>query len=120
MTILIVILAILLVCSIGVPIGVSIASVALVGMLLDGGVFALYNAALAMFSGAVSFPLIAIPLFILAGALMNTSGISRRIIEFTSALVGFVRGGLAMVNVVASMFFAEISGSAVAARTERA
>ncbi|WP_417721553.1 TRAP transporter large permease [Salipiger sp.] len=114
MTILIVILAIFLVCALGVPIAVSIAVVALVGMLLESGDLALYNAALAIYSGAVSFPLIAIPLFILAGALMNTSGISRRIIGFTSALVGFVRGGLAMVNVVASMFFAEISGSAVA------
>ncbi|MFV0333717.1 MAG: TRAP transporter large permease [Tropicimonas sp.] len=114
MTILIVIFAIFLLCALGVPIAVSIAVVALVGMLLDTGLLALYNAALAIYSGAVSFPLIAIPLFILAGALMNTSGISRRIINFTSALVGFVRGGLAMVNVVASMFFAEISGSAVA------
>ena len=114
MTILIVILAIFLVCALGVPIAVSIAVVALAGMLLESGDLALYNAALAIYSGAVSFPLIAIPLFILAGALMNTSGISRRIIGFTSALVGFVRGGLAMVNVVASMFFAEISGSAVA------
>ena len=50
----------------------------------------------------------------LAGAIMNTSGISRRLIAFASALVGFVRGGLAMVNILASMFFAEISGSAVA------
>ncbi|MBL4919193.1 TRAP transporter large permease [Szabonella alba] len=114
MAILLVILAIFVLCAIGVPIAVSIAVVAIIGMALDGGVFALYNSALAIYSGAVSFPLIAIPLFILAGALMNTSGISRRIIAFTSALVGFVRGGLAMVNVVASMFFAEISGSAVA------
>jgi tripartite ATP-independent transporter DctM subunit len=58
--------------------------------------------------------LIAIPLFILAGAIMNTSGISRRLIAFASALLGFIRGGLAMVNVGTSLFFAEISGSAVA------
>ncbi len=67
-----------------------------------------------MFDGSMNFPLIAIPLFILAGAIMNTSGISRRLINFASALVGFVRGGLSMVNIATSMFFAEISGSAVA------
>jgi tripartite ATP-independent transporter DctM subunit len=67
-----------------------------------------------MFTGATKFPLIAIPLFILAGAIMNTGGISRRLIAFASALLGFIRGGLAMVNVATSMFFAEISGSAVA------
>jgi len=50
----------------------------------------------------------------LAGAIMNASGISRRLIAFASALVGFVRGGLAMVTISASLFFAEISGSAVA------
>ncbi len=99
---------------INVPIGVSICAAALVGMLWQNGVPGLYNAALVMFDGATSFPLIAIPLFILAGALMNTGGISRRLIDFTSALIGFIRGGLAMVNVGVSLFFAEISGSAVA------
>ncbi len=99
---------------INVPIAVAICAVALTGMVASNGVFGLYNAALTMFDGATSFPLIAIPLFILAGALMNTSGISQRLINFVSALVGFVRGGLAFVNVVVSMFFAEISGSAVA------
>src|SRR3970040_541238 len=67
-----------------------------------------------MYSGAPSFPLIAIPLFVLAGAIMNASGISRRLIAFVSAILGFIRGGLAMVTVGASMFFAEISGAAVA------
>jgi tripartite ATP-independent transporter DctM subunit len=67
-----------------------------------------------MYSGSTSFPLIAIPLFILAGAIMNASGISTRLINFASALVGFIRGGLAMVTISASLFFAEISGSAVA------
>ncbi len=99
---------------INVPIAVAICAVALMGMVAHHGVFGLYNAALMMFDGATSFPLIAIPLFILAGALMNTSGISRRLIDFTSALIGFIRGGLAMVNVGVSLFFAEISGSAVA------
>ena len=104
----------LLLILINVPIAVAICAAALTGMLWDKGVPGLYNAALTLFDGATSFPLIAIPLFILAGALMNTGGISRRLIAFTSALIGFVRGGLAMVNVGVSIFFAEISGSAVA------
>ncbi len=98
----------------GVPIAVGILAVALLGTVLHNGVPGLYNAALALFDGATSFPLIAIPLFVMAGALMNTGGISRRLIDLTSALIGFVRGGLAMVNVGVSLFFAEISGSAVA------
>ncbi len=99
---------------INVPIAVAICAVALIGMVAASGELGLYNAALTLFDGATSFPLIAIPLFILAGALMNTGGISRRLIAFVSALIGFARGGLAMVNVGVSLFFAEISGSAVA------
>jgi len=99
---------------INVPIAVALGSVAVIGMVLSKGTDSIYNAALTMFDGATNFPLLAIPLFILAGALMNTTSISRRLINLTSALIGFVRGGLAMVNVGVSMFFAEISGSAVA------
>ena len=99
---------------INVPIAVALGAVALVGMVTSKGTDSIYNAALTMFDGATNFPLLAIPLFILAGALMNTTSISRRLINLTSALIGFVRGGLAMVNVGVSMFFAEISGSAVA------
>jgi tripartite ATP-independent transporter DctM subunit len=100
--------------AIGLPIAVSILGAALVGVFLNNGHLGFLNAALSIYDGATSFPLIAIPLFILAGALMNTGGISTRLIAFVSALIGFVRGGLAMVNVGVSMFFAEISGSAVA------
>ena len=114
MTAVLVFLGLLALILLNVPIAVAICAVALVGMVASKGVFGLYNAALTMFDGATSFPLIAIPLFILAGALMNTGGISRRLIAFVSALIGFVRGGLAMVNVGVSLFFAEISGSAVA------
>jgi tripartite ATP-independent transporter DctM subunit len=70
--------------------------------------------ALDMYDGANKFSLIAIPMFVLAGAIMNATGITRRLIAFVSALIGFVRGGLAMVNIGVSLFFAEISGSAVA------
>ncbi|HSB69123.1 MAG TPA: TRAP transporter large permease [Candidatus Methylomirabilis sp.] len=67
-----------------------------------------------MFGGADSTVLQAVPFFLLAGALMDKGGISRRLINFANVLVGWVTGGLAMVSVVASMFFAGISGSAAA------
>lgn len=97
-----------------VPIAISLGIVAMAAMVASGGMDALLNAAIVMFNGATSFPLLAIPLFILAGAIMNTSSLSRRLIAFASALFGFVRGGLAMITTGTSMFFAEISGSAVA------
>jgi tripartite ATP-independent transporter DctM subunit len=65
-------------------------------------------------SGVNSFSLLAIPFFILAGEIMGRGGISRRLVEFSNAMVGRVQGGLAEVNVLASMFFGGISGSAVA------
>jgi tripartite ATP-independent transporter DctM subunit len=99
---------------IDVPIAVSLGIVAVVAMITSHGVDTLPNLAIVLYNGATNFPLIAIPLFILAGAIMNASGISRRLITFASAVLGFVRGGLAMVSIGASMFFAEISGSAVA------
>ncbi len=67
-----------------------------------------------LFNGADSFPMIAIPLFILAGQLMNSGGISQRLVNFASAMVGFIKGGLAHVTIVACMMFGELSGSAVA------
>lgn len=67
-----------------------------------------------IFAGADSFVLLAIPLFILAGALMETGGISARLVELARVLVGHVRGGLGMAVVVAEMFFSGISGSTVA------
>ncbi|MEM9628569.1 MAG: TRAP transporter large permease [Pseudomonadota bacterium] len=99
---------------INVPIAVAIGVIATVAMVAKGGMDNLFSAATTMFDGTTKFSLIAIPLFVLAGAIMNTSGISRRLIAFASALLGFVRGGLSMVNIGTSMFFAEISGSAVA------
>lgn len=67
-----------------------------------------------LFEGANSFPLMAIPFFILAGALMNYGGLAKKLVDLANYLVGFIRGGLAMVNIVGSMFFAGISGSSVA------
>ncbi|MFQ5841868.1 MAG: TRAP transporter large permease [Thermodesulfobacteriota bacterium] len=97
---------------INVPIGFALAITAVIIIAIKG--IGLLAVPLRLFHGADNFPLIAIPLFILTGQLMNTAGLSVRLINFCSALVGFIRGGLAMVNIVASMFFAEISGSAVA------
>ena len=97
-----------------VPIAVALGLMAVAAIVGAAGVEGLPNVGLVMYSGATRFPLIAIPLFILAGAIMNASGISRRLVAFASAVFGFIRGGLAMVSISASLFFAEISGSAVA------
>jgi C4-dicarboxylate transporter, DctM subunit len=97
-----------------IPIAVALGIVAVIAMMVTQGLSALPNVPITLFTGATNFPLIAIPLFILAGAIMNASGISTRLIAFASSILGFVRGGLAMVSIGASMFFAEISGSAVA------
>jgi tripartite ATP-independent transporter DctM subunit len=61
-----------------------------------------------------SFPLLAVPLFIMAAGLMNSSGITERLFEFAKLLVGRLKGGLAQVNIVASLIFAGISGAALA------
>ena len=114
MALLLAFLGLLALILINVPIAIALAIIAVIAMVAAGGIDALPNLPIIMYQGATNFPLIAIPLFILAGAIMNASGISRRLIAFASALLGFIRGGLAMVNVGASMFFAEISGSAVA------
>lgn len=67
-----------------------------------------------LYNGMDSFPLMAIPFFMLAGELMNRGGITLRLVEFAQALMGHLRGGLAHVNVLSSMLFAGLSGSAVA------
>jgi tripartite ATP-independent transporter DctM subunit len=83
-------------------------------LLLDGET-QYYAALLARFyNGIDSFPLLAVPFFILAGELMNSGGITAAIVRFAQSLVGHVRGGLAQVNILSSMLFAGISGSAVA------
>jgi tripartite ATP-independent transporter DctM subunit len=67
-----------------------------------------------LYNGIDSFPLLAVPFFILAGELMNSGGITARIVRFSQSLVGHFRGGLAQVNIMSAMLFAGISGSAVA------
>ena len=106
--------AVLALVLVNVPIAVSLGIVAVVAMVVSHGFSSLPNMPLVIYNGATNFPLLAIPLFILAGAIMNASGISQRLIAFASAVFGWVRGGLSHVSIGASLFFAEISGSAVA------
>ncbi len=98
---------------IGIPIAFALGIAAWASMLTSGEV-PLYLIPQRMFTGVDSFILMAIPFFMLAGELMGSTGILDRLLKFADALVGHVRGGLAHVNIVASMIFAGISGSAVA------
>lgn len=97
-----------------IPIAVALGIVAVVALLVTQGLDTLPNVPIVIYNGATNFPLIAIPLFILAGSIMNASGISRRLIAFASSVLGWIRGGLSIVAIGTSLFFAEISGSAVA------
>ncbi len=107
--------------ALGLPIALSIGLPA-IGFMLTPGVFpsGVQISALGqtivqlLFAGVDSFDLLAIPLFMLAGSIMETGGISRQLIDFSDSLVGWVPGGLACAVIVASMFFAGISGSAAA------
>ena len=98
---------------IGIPIAFALGIAAWTSMLTAGNV-PLYLIPQRMFTGVDSFILMAIPFFMLAGELMGSTGILDRLLKFADALVGHIRGGLAHVNIVASMIFAGISGSAVA------
>lgn len=88
--------------------------VASIVAILWGGSIPLTIVAHKLVSGIDSYPLLAIPLFIVFGEVVNKGGIGRRIVDFSQALVGSFRGGLAHANVVASMFFGGLSGSATA------
>jgi C4-dicarboxylate transporter, DctM subunit len=99
---------------IGVPIAISLGLTAIGAMWWQGGDALLIMVAQRMYSATTSFPLLAIPFFVLAGNLMNTGGMTRRIFDVAKLMVGQLQGGLAHVNVVASMIFAGMSGSAVA------
>lgn len=107
-------LVLLVLIFINVPIAVALAVAAVVGLFVTEGSGALVTVALDMYDGSTKFSLIAIPMFVLAGAIMNAGGITDRLINFVASLIGFIRGGLGMVNIGVSLFFAEISGSAVA------
>lgn len=93
-----------------VPIGISLGMSSLLGIMVSGLVQPTYLAQ-GLVTGADSFPLMAVPFFVLAGELMATGGISRRLLNIADAFLGRKYGGLALVTVVACMFFAAISGS---------
>ena len=102
--------------ALGVPIAYSIGIATVVTMLTGIQVApSLTTTAQRMATGLNSFALLAIPFFILAGQLMNQGGLARRLIDFAKSILGTLPGGLAHVNIVASMLFGAISGSAVAA-----
>ena len=102
--------------ALGVPIAFSIGLATLGTMLVNiTSMPAVTTVAQRMAVGLDSFALLAIPFFILAGQLMNSGGIARRLIDLAKSMVGPLPGGLAHVNVVAAMLFGSIAGSAVAA-----
>ena len=98
---------------VGIPIGYVLIAASVLAIWLTTNT-PLVVVPLRLFNGTDSFPLVAIPLFILAGALMNHAGISRRLTDFAASVVGWMRGGLAMTTTASSMLFSEMSGSAVA------
>jgi tripartite ATP-independent transporter DctM subunit len=107
------ILSLLLLFAINAPIAIAIGVASLLAILIQGN-FPVMMVVQKMFGGMDSFHLMAVPLFMFTGVIMEAGGISRRIIDFANALVGWLPGGLAAVTVVSAMFFAGISGSAAA------
>lgn len=97
----------------GLPVAVAMAGGSLIYILVSGSVPDIVLAQ-RMISGIESFPLLAVPFFILAGNLMNIAGITGRIYNFAIALVGWMKGGLGQVNIVGSVIFSGMSGTAIA------
>src|SRR6478672_3298384 len=97
----------------GLPVAIAMAGSALVYILITGDLPP-YVVVHRMISGIDSFPLLAVPFFIMAGNLMNHAGITNRIYNFALALVGWMKGGLGHVNVIGSVIFAGMSGTAIA------
>ena len=97
----------------GLPVAMAMAVASLVYVIYSGTIpdFVVIHR---MYGGVDSFPLLAVPFFIWAGNLMNSAGITNRIYNFALALVGWMKGGLGHVNVVGSMIFAGMSGTAIA------
>lgn len=107
------VIALIVFIALGMPIAFSMGLAAVVALLLDGSV-PLLVLPQKMYSSLDSFPLLAIPLFILAGALMNISGITDRLVGLARVLVGHMRGGLGQVTILTNLLFSTISGSAAA------
>lgn len=107
-------LVLLLLIALGVPVVFALLAGPIFGFIFDGKEIFLQTLPRRLYAGMDQFPLLAIPLFILAGNLMNIGGITVRLVDFAKVLVGHLRGGLAQVNIVSSVLFAGLSGSAVA------
>jgi tripartite ATP-independent transporter DctM subunit len=99
--------------ALGLPIGYTLGIAGIVGMATIGGRF-LIMAPERFFAGLDLFTFLAMPFFILAGEIMNRSGITQRLVGLADALVGYLRGGMAHSNMVASVLFAGLTGSATA------
>ncbi|MCG8638189.1 MAG: TRAP transporter large permease [Desulfobacterales bacterium] len=113
MTTEILILTLVFLFAINTPIAIAIGAASITAVLIQGD-FSLMMVAQRMYGGTDSFYLMAVPLFMFTGTIMEAGGISRRIIDFANALVGWLPGGMAAVTIVSAMFFAGISGSAAA------
>jgi len=98
----------------GVPVGYVLGLAGIAGMVQIGGEQFFAMAPKRFFAGLDLFPFLAMPFFILAGEIMNRSGITHKLVGFADALVGYMRGGMAHSNMVASVFFAGITGAATA------
>lgn len=97
---------------VGAPIGICLCLAAILFLYLDGNTLLYASMPTQLFDSAGNYGLIAIPLFILIGDIMNAGGITGRIVQMALAFIGTLRGGLAYVNLVANMFVASIMGSA--------
>ena len=99
---------------IGVPVGYVLGIAGIVGIMQIGGEQFLSMAPKRFFAGLDLFPFLAMPFFILAGEIMNRSGITHKLVAFADALVGYLRGGMAHSNMLASVLFSGLSGAATA------
>ncbi len=114
-TVLIVSFMVLLFLGVPVAFAMALSSFIYIGVdLFNGGTLLLSTAVQRMVVGVDSFPLMAIPFFVLAGEFMNSGGITKSLINLARALVGHVKGGMAQVNILASVLFAAMSGSSIA------
>ena len=109
----ILVLSLFLLFALNAPIAIAIGMASILGILIHGD-FSMMMVVQRMFGGIDSFHLMAVPLFMFVGVIMEAGGISRRIIDFANSIVGWLPGGLAAVTIVSAMFFAGISGSAAA------
>lgn len=100
--------------SLGIPIAIGLAGSALAYIVVSAEDISLTILTQTTFAGMASFPLLAIPLFMLAGNLMNEGGLTQDLVQFARLLLGHIRGGLGLATILASAIFAAISGAAVA------